>query len=320
MADIGEAGAVLSDAERQRLQSLEGATSLADLTDLTGEPDEHEAYVAAKEEWKRLRERDPDVVPDLDGLPGYRVWIDGRAFWVHGITHAGTDAERSVVREHAADYLDRGAGVYCEQGIRPMYLQDVEDACAMDDYRWAMRACMTESEGAPLPVIDDAFESGALDGLGDDVDDVRSKLREVAFAILESRGDAFGDGVKRRIGDLLATFLTSHEALGTAEDFTSHSLSSRAAEDPALLADLQRYYATVFLPQPIEREWLRRHDPNLERATHARNERMADYAVYHVDEVEEVHLLVGAAHQPGVRYYLERYRDGERDADGFEYC
>jgi pheromone shutdown protein TraB len=45
---------------------------------------------------------------------------------------------------------------------------------------------------------------------------------------------------------------------------------------------------------------------------------MADYAVFHNDDAEEVHLIVGAAHQPGVVYYLERYRDGRTVPESFE--
>jgi hypothetical protein len=44
---------------------------------------------------------------------------------------------------------------------------------------------------------------------------------------------------------------------------------------------------------------------------------MADYALYHTTATE-THLIVGAAHQPGVTYYLQRHRDGERDLAGFE--
>jgi hypothetical protein len=32
----------------------------------------------------------------------------------------------------------------------------------------------------------------------------------------------------------------------------------------------------------------------------------------------DVHVVVGAAHQPGVRYYLERHRDGDRSAGSFD--
>ena len=67
---------------------------------------------------------------------------------------------------------------------------------------------------------------------------------------------------------------------------------------------------------PLEREWLRRHDPELEVVSHGRSERMADYAV--AEGGDAVPLVVGAAHQPGIVYYLERHRDGGRQLEGFE--
>jgi len=315
MADVEDRSRGLTEAERERLAQLKAASTLADLVALTGADDEHDAYVRAKEEWASLRERDPNAAPERDGLPGARVRVDDVTFWVHGITHADTDAERRTVRRHVREYLDRGAAVYCEQGIRQMYLSDVEDVCEVDDYRWAMQACTTDNPGA-----DRAGEESPFDGVVEDFEEFRSTVREAAFSLAESGGDAFGERVRHTIGDVASTVLTSHEALGTADDFTSHDLSRRAAEDPTLLVDLQRYYERSFLPQPLEREWLRRHDPDLELATHARNERMADYVVYHAGETAEVHLIAGAAHVPGVRYYLERHRDGQRDVAGFQPC
>jgi hypothetical protein len=115
-----------------------------------------------------------------------------------------------------------------------------------------------------------------------------------------------------------SAFLMSHEDASTGRDFASFSMSRAAARDPSKLPALQDYYRRAFLPQPLEREWLRRHDPALELLTHARNERMADYGVYHNEGSEDVHLVVGAAHQPGVTYYLEQYRDGKRRVEDFE--
>ena len=108
----------------------------------------------------------------------------------------------------------------------------------------------------------------------------------------------------------------SHGDVARAREFEAFALSRRAAEDPAALTELQRYYATAFLPMPLEREWLRRHDPELEVVSHGRSERMADYAV--AEGGDAVHLVVGAAHQPGIVYYLERHRDGGRRLEGFE--
>ena len=44
---------------------------------------------------------------------------------------------------------------------------------------------------------------------------------------------------------------------------------------------------------------------------------MADYAVSHHGDADAVHLVVGAAHGPGVAYYLRRHRDGERTVEAF---
>ena len=44
---------------------------------------------------------------------------------------------------------------------------------------------------------------------------------------------------------------------------------------------------------------------------------MSDYAVFHAGDEPVVHLVVGAAHGPGVRYYLAAHRDGTRTLDGF---
>jgi hypothetical protein len=105
--------------------------------------------------------------------------------------------------------------------------------------------------------------------------------------------------------------------MATGDDYEAFQKNRAASRNPDRLVDLQRYYETTFLPQPIEREWLRRHDRELEILTHARNERMAEYLVYHADE-DPVHAIVGAAHQPGVRYYLEAIRDGRHTLSDFE--
>ena len=40
----------------------------------------------------------------------------------------------------------------------------------------------------------------------------------------------------------------SHGDIARAREYEAFALSRRAAEDPAALAELQRYYATAFLP------------------------------------------------------------------------
>ncbi|NHN46658.1 hypothetical protein G9464_03485 [Halostella sp. JP-L12] len=306
--------AILTPAERTRLADIRAATDLADLTRRFDADSEHDAYFAAKRDWYDLREKELASVPRRDGLPGDCVTVDGHAICVHGITHADTPAEERYLREHVSRLLDGGATVYCEQGVRRMYFDDVPGVYAMDDYRWAMNRCRDADVDAPA----EGFAVSEFEGLLEDVDSLAEEFREAAFTLIESGSDVYGERFGAALGDVASGFLTTHEDLATGEDFESFRKTRRAAENPERLVDLQRYYAKRFLPQPLEREWLRRHDRQLELVTHARNERMADYAVYHAEGTRPVHLIVGAAHQPGVVYYLERHRAGERDLDGFE--
>ncbi len=297
--------------ERERLAAIRGAESLAALVDVTGADSEHEAYFDAKETWFDLRGKELAPSQSSGGLPGERVEVDGRTFVIHGITHADTAQERDFLQDYVGRYLAAGDEVYCEQGIRGMYFGNWDGVCAMDDYSWAK--ARSEALGGEA-----SFGGSEFDSLVEDVTSVPSRFRDTVFSLIESGSDVYGEAFASALGDLASDFLMSHGDVATAEDFRSFALSNRAAEEPGTLADLQRYYERTFLPQPLEREWLRRHDPELELVTHARNARMADYAVYHADGDDVVHLIVGAAHQPGVRYYLEAHRDGRRDLGGFE--
>jgi hypothetical protein len=307
MSDPGDA---LSSAERERFETLRSVGSLAELVHVTGADTEHDAYFAGKREWRALKdELLPPAALDESRLPGDAVVVDGRRFVVHGVTHADTDAERAHLREHVGEFLEDGAIVYCEQGIRSMYFSDVPDVRAMDDYRWALERCRE------LDV--DSHLDADFDGLREDLTSVAGQFREAAYSLVHAGSDLYGEEFAAALGDVAADFLMSHEDVARAREFEAFVLSRRAAENPATLAELQRYYETTFLPQPIEREWLRRHDPELEIVSHGRSERMADYAVYY-GEADTVHLVVGAAHQPGIVHYLERHRDGHRRLEGFE--
>lgn len=303
----------LSTADRRRLAAFRRASDLSELRVLLDAPDDHEAYLAGRTEWRSLRERELGPLPTVGGVPGSRVVVDGTPFWVHGVTHADTDAERRVLREGLLPAAGDGT-LYCEQGIRPMYFPDRAAVCEMDDLRWAMAECRARELDSHV----EGFAERGLETVLSDLSGLSSTFREAAFELVRSGGEVYGEGFEAALGDVASGFLTDHADLATGEGFEAFRLSRAAADDPSRLAALQRYYETTFLPQPLEREWLRRHDPELELVTHARNARMADYAVAHHQTAPSVHLVVGAAHQPGVRYYLERHRDGERDASGFE--
>jgi len=304
----------LTNAERYRLRALRRAGSLADLVPLTGVDSEHAAYFAAKRTWNELRTKELAASGGGSGLPGNTVAVDDTEFHVHGITHADTKAERRFLRAHVTRLIADDAAVYCEQGIRSMYFADFDAVREMDDYRWAMaeRESLDESNR-----VADVLTPG-FDSLSEDVDTLTDRFRSGVFSIIESDAAVEQNAVRRALGDVASSLLTNKESMATGEDFESFRKRRLAAANPTYLPDLQRYYERRFLPQPVEREWLRRHDPELELVTHARNERMADYALYHADDANEIHLIVGAAHQPGVTYYLEQHRDGNRDLSGFE--
>ena len=303
----------LSPAERDRLDRLRAADTLEDLVAITGAATEHDAYLEARAEWRSLMDQVVSPAePTTDRLPGDTVAVAGTPIVVHGVTHADTDAERSFLREHVAGFLEAGEAVYCEQGIRRMYFADMDAVCEMDDYRWALERCSDLEVDSHLATAERSF-----DGLIEDLTGVAGTFREAVFSLVHSGSDVYGEEFAMAMGDVATDFLSSHEDLARARDYESFVRSRQAAEDPARLAHLQRYYATVFLPQPIEREWLRRHDPELEIVSHGRSERMADYAVYHAEDAP-VHVITGAAHQQGIRYYLERHRDGHRRRDDLE--
>jgi hypothetical protein len=309
----------LNPEERRWLDRVRAATSLSQLREITGADSDHEAYVQTKPTWEQLRGRKLGDPAPADGLPGDRVVVEGQPFSVHGITHADTDAERAFLREHVRKFLRADESVHCEQGVRPMYFEDFERVTEIDDYRWAMHHCRQLDLSSHVDgLIEETFDEEES-GVTDNISSAASRFRDVAYSLIDSGADVYGNTFASALGDAASTFLMDHEHLATGEDFTSHELSKAAAEDPSKLPALQQYYKRAFLPQPLEREWLRRHDHELELFTHARNERIAAWALYHADGSRPVHLIVGAAHQPGVVYYLEAYRENRWDYGEFEF-
>lgn len=295
----------LAPADRRWLSQVRAAERLEGLVPLTDQDSAHDAYLAVKPKWRTLRDRELGPLSHGAGLPGATVTIDDRRFHVHGITHADTTTEGDFLRSHVAEFLDAGHDVYCEQGIRSMYFSPFSSVCQMDDYRWAMLRIRNLAADRPLG---DLLEP--VDDLDDHVASLASHVRDAVYSLVDTGSDLFGDEYTRTLGDVASSVLMRHEDLATGNDFASFALSEHASENPSALAALQRYYETALLPQPLERDWLRRHDAELEILTYARNERMADYAVAHHDG-DPLHIVTGAAHQPGIRYYLERHRSIE---------
>lgn len=304
----------LTDTERAKLEAIRSAQSLEELQDITGTASEHEAYLAAKADWTSLRDRVLPVPTPSRGLPGDHVVIEDRAVHVHGITHAHTDAERTFLREHVTDILASGGSVFCEQGIRRMYFEDFPDVYETDDYRWALNECRNRDFDSHVEGLLEQVDSETE---GPDLQELTERFRDATFSLIRSGSSVYGDQFANALGDIASDFFRSRGDLATGENFESFQNTKAAAEDPRKLGALQRYYRLVLLPQPLEREWLKRHDPELELFTHARNERITAYVLAHAGS-DPVHLITGAAHQPGVRYYLEAYRDGTWSYEPFE--
>jgi hypothetical protein len=298
--------------ENEQFEAIQAAEQLAELSETFGTGSRHEIYFSAKDVWQSvLRERQQNCA-DAAGLAGTPVDAGGTAFYVHGITHTGTEAEREYLRRYVTDYLDSGASVYCEQGIRSMYFDDLTDVCEMDDYLWAVDRC------EELETDSHVDRRSGSESVFEEIASVTSDFRDATFSLIGSGSTMYSEKFERALGDIAASFLTGHADIAVGKSYEAFRLRAEASRNPERLVDLQQYYERTFLPQPLEREWLRYHDPELEIMSHARNERMADYAVYHNQETETVHLVVGAAHQPGVIYYLEQYRDGRELPAEFE--
>lgn len=308
----------LSEEDRAWLDMVRDAGSLEELHGLTGADTDDEAYFAAKHRWYELR--DLELPPaEKEGLPSDVVELREQRFHVHGVTHTGTDVEREHVRRYVDDYLDDGDEVYCEQGLRKIYFQGYPEVYEVDDYDWAAQLCSSrdlydrlEDEEHVSDVLTRGFDA-VTEGAGSALTRVRDRL----FSAVGAGEFLYGEVTADVLGDALSLLLSDPTALASGDDYQAYNLSDAAATDPQKLGALQRYYHRRFLPQPIEREWLRRHAPEVEVFTHARNERIADFVVYDAEE-PEIHVVVGAAHQPGVVYYLEKHSEGERSVEDFE--
>lgn len=301
----------MREQDDDQLGAIRNAETLSDLAPIVGADSEDEAYFRAKQIWESATEKRQAGEPEPRGLPATSVALDGHTVHIHGVTHAGTDAEREFLRDHVEKFLDRGAVVYCEQGIRSMYFEQFDGVCEMDDYLWAKAQC----EALDGETQFGGFDGGGFEAVPMDVGHFAAGIREAAFGMIDAGSAMYGEQFEQALGDIAADFLAGHTDRAVGNSYEAFQLSRAASEDPAQLHALQQYYERAFLPQPLEREWLRRHDPELELLSHARNERMAEYVAYHNDQTEEVHLIVGAAHQHGIAYYLDRYPETEPPAE-----
>ncbi|MFB6283130.1 MAG: hypothetical protein ABEK59_04245 [Halobacteria archaeon] len=300
--------------DRLLIKNLKAARSIKDLQEITGIHGPQRAYVKAKKEWHRLhgngRESYGKEIED-GGIPGKKIEVGKTTYKIHGITHSGTEEERKFLKEHVAEMIDKDHDVYTEQGIRRMYFQDLDDVQEMDDYSWASKELRRRRNAEP--------ENSDSSGSKLRIENLRSGLMRTAFKVITTGEKIYGRRIKRTMGGIASDFLTRPSNMGTGEDFISFTLNRKASRNPEKLEKLQNHYERTFLPQPVEREWLRNQSEVLELYTHSRNERITDYVLDVVGDPWKndatVHVIAGAAHQPGILYYLNDYRHGFRDRE-----
>jgi len=162
-----------------------------------------------------------------------------------------------------------------------------------------------------------------FDSLSEDVDSLTDRVRDGVFSLIESEAAVEQNAFRRALGDVASSLLTDKESMATGEDFESFRKRRLAAANPTYLPDLQRYYERRFLPQPVEREWLRRHDPELELVTHARETSGWPTTCCTRGRNERDSPDRRRRSPAGVTYYLEQHRGGTEtcpDSSRFRSC
>ena len=307
---VGSSQEETSYSDRLLMKAFKAARSIQDLREITEAEGSRDAYLTAKETWRELhRTVDESTGREIkEGIPGREIDLGRTTYKIHGITHAGTREERDFLRRHVKKYIEDGEKVYTEQGIRGMYFDDFDEVKEIDDYSWASEKIERQRAG----------ELG-FDAESEHVDSLKSRVMKKVFSAVSSGEKIYGGKIKHVLGNLASRFLMEPENLGTGENFLSFTLHKEASKNPGKLSVLQSHYEGTFLPQPVEREWLRNQSQELEIYTHSRNERIADYIINEAGDVwnkdQVIHVITGAAHQPGVLYYIDQYKHGFREPE-----
>lgn len=298
----------------ERIRRYREAEDLEDLEEITGEESKEEAYFEAKSEWYELMEEYLGEHSNTDDrrLPGDIVEFDvehdrypkDKKFHIHGISHTGRNEEKNFLQSVTEEFVEEGNQVYCEQGFLQMYFKELTEVEEIDDYSWMMSEASEMSEG-------EAFE-----GLSES-EKILDGIQNFLFSLIAEGGDFYGQEIEDTIGEGVTPFLTTKEEKAVGEGFESFVRTDDASKNPKRVIELQNYYKKVLLPVNLERKWLKKHNPELDLLTHARSERIADYVIHDVINVEcnEVRIIVGAAHQCGVAHYLNQYRKNEKSIE-----
>jgi hypothetical protein len=227
----------------------------------------------AREEWWALTRKPQGPVGRFTAR---EVRVGDTVAWIHGIVHGGrivarvSPAVRKELRERIAELRRRGCAVIVEQGLKDLLFRGlgVEE---MDDFTYTLRKWPNQMWAAILKFSGRALVSPIL---------IPPTLRLAERMEDKSGGREWGVAAAIR----------------------------RALTDIRWLEDLDNAAGAARLPEPLEREFLVKHNPSEAAILSFRSERMADclFEASSRTGSRAIHAVVGAGHAPAMEYYLAR--------------
>jgi len=297
-------------------EEYEKIGSLDELLETLQKKDAHvrskkQAYKFAKQEWWDLNRK--ETYASNNGLPGESVKIGDITYHVHGVNHGFLGVKDNVkdyLRTETKKFLDAGCPVYVEEGFKGVLFEDmaVEE---MTDIRIAIK-------NYPDYIKYAAKRTAVL------------PLKMVSTGLVFLVSSIFPNSKKRGIQ-------LSNVLYKTLSDTNS-------------IANLQNATKSYFLPEPLECDWNKDYNKESLLTINKRSEIMAYLALKHesfaqekyeraklggdvsedkepdtiIEKIvynkiknaknaigaKEIHVIVGAGHQPGILYYLKKKARG----------
>ena len=213
-----------------------------------------------------------------DGFPATTVMVNGVQYHIHGISHDEqiNDTVRKYIRGELERYLSLEHVVLMEQGVSSLIFRGYID----NDPR-------LEITFVDLPVVemDDQSWAKKVDHKG-----VR-RFREKAKMWRPPTTDYDVEDIGCEV--------CNHIQADSVDTY------NRSMGDQTCLADLQNYVFSTHLPEQLHRQYLELFYPEEALMVSGRSRRMAEFASQYETRSREIDMVVGAAHQPGIAYYLQ---------------
>lgn len=208
------------------------------------------------------------------GLPATTVEDSGVRYYVHGIPHYGqtTDVVRKYIRNELGGYVDLGHTVLIEQELVSFIFRA---------YIGGIKFPMTF---VSLPVVE-----------MDDADWAK---------------DVNPEAFKRYIERTKSDSPTNYGSMNGGCNVCSHiqadvaDTKEKFLRNPTFLADLQNLAFSTLLPEQLNRQYLELFYLDDALMISDRSRRMAEFASQYRTQSQEIDIIVGVGHQPGIPYYL----------------